>query len=68
MPARRDHIRLGGHRFESCSRYFKGYWKQGPFFIFKKLASEFPFVSICIWSTSVINEFMLHQPGRFTSS
>ncbi len=33
--------------------------------IFKKLASEFPFISICIWSTSVINEFMLHQPGRF---
>jgi hypothetical protein len=33
--------------------------------IFKKLASEFPFLSICIWSTSVINEFMLHQPGRF---
>lgn len=33
--------------------------------IFKKVASEFPFISICIWSTSVINEFMLHQPGRF---
>ena len=33
--------------------------------IFKKLVSEFPFLSICIWSTSVINEFMLHQPGRF---
>ena len=33
--------------------------------LFKKLTSEFPFISICIWSTSVINEFMLHQPGRF---
>jgi hypothetical protein len=33
--------------------------------LYRKLASEFPFISICIWSTSVINEFMLHQPGRF---
>ncbi|MEM9338681.1 MAG: DUF6577 family protein [Bacteroidota bacterium] len=33
--------------------------------LFKKLKAEFPFISICIWSTSVINEFMLHQPGRF---
>lgn len=33
--------------------------------LFKKLNAEFPFISICIWSTSVINEFMLQQPGRF---
>lgn len=33
--------------------------------LYRKLTSEFPFLSICIWSTSVINEFMLHQPGRF---
>lgn len=33
--------------------------------LFKKLKAEFPFISICIWSTSVINEFMLHQPGKF---
>lgn len=33
--------------------------------VFKKLKAEFPFISICIWSTSVINEFMLHQPGRY---
>jgi len=32
---------------------------------FKKLASAFPFISTCIWGTSIINEFMLHQPGRF---
>lgn len=32
---------------------------------FKKVATEFPFISICIWGTSVINEFMVHQPGRF---
>ena len=33
--------------------------------IYRKLKTEFPFLSICIWNTSVINEFMLHQPGRF---
>lgn len=33
--------------------------------IFKKLKSEFPFISICVWGTSIINEFMRHQPGRF---
>lgn len=33
--------------------------------IFKDLKKEFPYTSICIWSTSVINEFMLHQPGKF---
>ncbi|MBI1306428.1 MAG: hypothetical protein GC181_07430 [Bacteroidetes bacterium] len=32
--------------------------------LFKELKTAFPFISICIWSTSVINEFMLHQPGR----
>ena len=30
-----------------------------------KLRRNFPFLSMCIWSTSVFNEFMLHQPGRF---
>lgn len=26
---------------------------------------QLPFVQMCIWSTKWINEFMLHQPGRF---
>jgi hypothetical protein len=30
-----------------------------------KLRRNFPFLNICLWSTSVFNEFMLHQPGRF---
>jgi hypothetical protein len=33
--------------------------------LYRKLKNEFPFLSICIWNTSAINEFMLHQPGRF---
>lgn len=30
-----------------------------------KLTKEFPFLEICVWNTSAINEFMVHQPGRF---
>jgi hypothetical protein len=30
-----------------------------------KLKKEFPYLKICIWDSSVLNEFMLHQPGRF---
>jgi len=33
--------------------------------IYKKIKSDFPFLTVCLWSTSVLNEFMLHQPGRF---
>lgn len=33
--------------------------------IFKKLKAEFPFANLCVWHTSVLNEFMQHQPNRF---
>lgn len=33
--------------------------------LFKKLKREFPFANLCIWNTSALNEFMLHQPNRF---
>ena len=33
--------------------------------IFKKLKAEFPFANLCVWNTSVLNEFMLHQPNQF---
>ncbi len=33
--------------------------------IFKKLKAEFPYANLCVWNTSVINEFMQHQPNRF---
>ena len=33
--------------------------------IHSKLKKEFPYLRICIWSTSSLNEFMIHQPGRF---
>lgn len=31
----------------------------------KKLKKKFPYLEFCIWNTSSINEFMIHQPGRF---
>jgi hypothetical protein len=30
-----------------------------------KLQKHFPYLKLCLWNTSVINEFMVHQPGRF---
>ncbi|HAO06407.1 MAG TPA: hypothetical protein DCQ50_05315 [Chryseobacterium sp.] len=33
--------------------------------IFKKLKAEFPYTNICIWSTSILNEFMQHQPNQY---
>ncbi len=31
----------------------------------KRLHDQFPYLQTCIWNTSLLNEFMLHQPGRF---
>lgn len=33
--------------------------------VFKKLKTEFPYTNICVWNTSVLNEFMQHQPNQF---
>lgn len=33
--------------------------------VYKKIKSDFPFLTVCLWSTSVLNEFMLHQPGKY---
>jgi predicted transcriptional regulator of viral defense system len=30
-----------------------------------KLKKEFPYLSFCLWDTSILNEFMIHQPGLF---
>lgn len=31
---------------------------------FKRLKAEFPYTNLCVWNTSVLNEFMQHQPNR----
>jgi len=33
--------------------------------VYKKIKLDFPFLTVCLWSTATLNEFMLHQPGRF---
>lgn len=33
--------------------------------LYSKLHKQFPYLQTCVWNTSVLNEFMLHQPGRF---
>lgn len=33
--------------------------------IYKKIEKQFPGLKQCIWSTKIVNEFMLHIPGRF---
>jgi hypothetical protein len=33
--------------------------------IYNKIKKEFPYLNFCIWNTSTLNEFMLHQPNRF---
>ena len=33
--------------------------------LFGTVKNQFPYLNICVWNTKLINEFMLHQPGRF---
>lgn len=33
--------------------------------IYSKIDKQFPTLQQCIWSTKVLNDFMVHQPGRF---
>jgi len=33
--------------------------------LYKNIRKSFPFTDICVWHTSIFNEFMLHQAGKF---
>lgn len=33
--------------------------------LYRQTNKQFPYLQICIWNTIVLNEFMLHQPGKF---
>ena len=33
--------------------------------LYNAIKRKYPFIELCIWDTRWINEFMLHQPGRF---
>lgn len=41
---------------ELSSKLIKGY---------KVLKKQYPFLSVCVWNSSLLNEFMLHQPYKF---
>ena len=34
-------------------------------FLYNKIIKDFPFIRICVWNTSILNEFMQHQMGKF---
>jgi len=34
---------------------------------YRKVKREFPYLNLCLWNTSVLNEFMVHQPYQFFS-
>lgn len=33
--------------------------------VHNQLHKDFPYLEVCLWNTSVLNEFTVHQPGRF---
>ena len=33
--------------------------------MYSKIKKEFPYLNFCLWDTSALNEFMLHQLGQF---
>lgn len=45
--------------------YFKPEVSRSLKLLFGTVKNQFPYLNICIWNTKLINEFMLHQPGRF---
>ncbi len=34
--------------------------------VYKTIAQNYPYAEMCVWHTSSLNEFMLHQPGKFS--
>jgi len=55
----RGKFTLGGHKLfiPEISNTIKS--------LHNKLERVFPYLKICLWNTSIINEFMIQQPGRF---
>lgn len=33
--------------------------------LYRKTHEKFPYLTLCLWNTKWLNEFMVHQPGRF---
>lgn len=60
--------RIGRGRYSlSETYYFKPEVSHSLKLLFGIVKNQFPYLNICVWNTRLINEFMLHQPGRFYS-
>lgn len=35
--------------------------------LYKQIESKFPYIEFCVWNTSLLNRFMLHQPFNFVT-
>ncbi len=58
--------RIGRGKFTlDVGKHFIPELSTGIKLLSRKLHKQFPYIKVCIWNTSVINEFMLHQPGSF---
>jgi len=58
--------RIGRGKFTlSSGKFFTPELSEKLKTINSKLKNEYPYLKTCIWNTSVFNEFMVHQPGRF---
>ncbi|TVQ65166.1 MAG: hypothetical protein EA360_10450 [Balneolaceae bacterium] len=44
---------------------FKPYLQDAHKKLFKDLDEKLPYAEKCIWRTSILNQFMIHQPGHF---
>jgi hypothetical protein len=49
----------------SETHHFKPEVSRSLKLLFGIVKNQFPYLNICVWNTKLINEFMLHQPGRF---
>lgn len=47
-----------------ASKYWQPEISSKMISLYNRLKKDFPYLKICIWGTSVINEFMIHQPGK----
>lgn len=54
----------GLYRLGQEKKYFPIFDKKN-IKLYSKLNKQFPLLDFCIWDTSAINEFMLHQPSRY---
>ncbi len=59
-------FRVGRGRYSlSETYYFKPEISRSLKLLFGTVKNQFPYLNVCVWNTKLINEFMLHQPGRF---